>query len=196
MILANLHQRLSDNFTQQVWLAVFLNPRRARLCQLLKRVHWQLLKTIKHIVHNILQHLKLYILIEGTFSVRCSLLVLQHRLVVVLNYPQSQHFLLQHTKLFLLFLFLLMQVRNVIDGFLKDGRFADFISGGIILLARRNNVLQLLVTTFDGVPTLLFRLSVSLPTTLSITNRVATLCVVALFFTFCVLITTGRGAIK
>lgn len=96
-------------------------------------------------------------------SGRC-LLILQHLFVATLDDPQPNDVLLQsHSLLFLLFL-LLMQVADVIDGFLKHSCLAQLVSGSIILLlASWHEFLERVIALLDGISTLLFGLGVSFP---------------------------------
>lgn len=119
------------------------------------------------------------------------LLILQHILVATLNDSQCCHFLLQRRSLIFLFLFLLVQITDVIDRSLKNRGFAQFVSGSFVLLTRRHQILhakksirwnfisisipyedlahrwtytQCVVSTFDGISSFLFGLSVCFST--------------------------------
>lgn len=96
---------------------------------------------------------------------RIGLLMLQHCLVTVLYDPQCCYLLLQRGTLILLLQFLLIQIANVFDRLLQDQRFAELVTRRVAGLATWHQLLQAVVTLFNGISTLLFRLCVCRATT-------------------------------
>lgn len=195
-VIAQIRQRPRDHVAQQMWLAVLLQPGNHSRRQFRKVVHWQVFEGQEHLLHYRLEHLKLDIIRDTRLRLPwAALLVLQHLFVARLDHRETGDLLLQCNSLVVLFLLVLVQVEDVLDGLLEHGRLAQLVPGRLVLLACGHEVLQSVVALLDRIPSLLLRLRVRLPATLLVAGHGRARPVVAVVLVVCV-VRRGAGRVR